>query len=413
MPIYAAAFFLPTSASIPFLLEDIYLRGGYRTVRDLEDMKAIKPAARKKGMMVYVQDIGKLYWVPAGVGGPNAFKEFDATEYVHFQSDGVVSVEDEDGEATLTIDKMRILPEISDEATHVLITEDGIPVWAKRNFVPDTTGATAGQAVVFDKDGNIVWSDVDGLPSADQAEKGDALILDADNKPIWGKVDGLPDTSQAQPGMAVALDENMEPVWKYVDGLPDAENATAGQVVMLDSDKKAIWGTVNGLPDITEDDDGKVLVVTGDNPNWAAYHAPSRQVQTIQFPIIVVSGTADIAVDVTSNTLVALGLALSDPDLLLEIHQSEDYSDTNPYMFRSSLIKLEDDGTTIIPVDPDGEEPVYPDAPAEVTVKEVYSRRFAILSASEQDRKLYMRLHNEGAVSVEPTLTLTYVPMEN
>ncbi len=81
-------------------------------------------------------------------------------------------------------------------------------------------------------------------------------------------------------------------------------------------------------------------------------------------------------------------------------------------MFRSSLIKLEDDGTTIIPVDPD--EPVDPDdPPMGVSAKEVYSRRFAILSASEQDRKLYMRLHNEGAVSVEPTLTLTYVPMEN
>lgn len=406
MPLYAAAFFLPTSVAIPYLLEDIYLRGGYRSVVDLEALNAIKPGTRKLGMMVYVQSEKKLYWNPKVLAGPAAFEVFDATEYVNFLSDGVISVEvDEDtGERTLTADPVRILPKITDEATHVLVTHEDQPVWAKKIFVPDLEGATSGQAVVLDDEGNVVWSDIDGLPDASEAEAGDALILDAEGKPIWGKFEGLPDTEGAEAGMALALDAGLKPVWRFVDGLPDASEAVAGQVVALNSEGKAEWKTVRGLP---EGEEGLVLTSTGAGAKWSDYHLPKRITKDFDFPTIVVNGHGSIAVEIESNSIIALEIKLNAPDLLLEIHQSSEMDDTNPYLFRSSMVSLEDDGVTRSPeAEGEGDE-------GSITVKETYSRRFAIFSSKERDNKIYMRIHNEGMVSVDPVLTLTYVPVED
>lgn len=69
MPIYATTFFLPASAGVPFLMEDIYFRGGYRTVTDEAARDAINMASRKPGMKVYVQSTGKTYTVQTGALG--------------------------------------------------------------------------------------------------------------------------------------------------------------------------------------------------------------------------------------------------------------------------------------------------------------------------------------------------------
>jgi hypothetical protein len=66
MPIYASSNYVPSSAGVPYLLEDNYLKGGYRTVPDTASRDAIHPAARKPGMRVYVQSIGITYTVLTG-----------------------------------------------------------------------------------------------------------------------------------------------------------------------------------------------------------------------------------------------------------------------------------------------------------------------------------------------------------
>lgn len=61
MPLTPTSFFLPASDAIPYLMEDKYLRGGYRSVVDNAARDAIHPAARKPGMQVYVAATGKTW----------------------------------------------------------------------------------------------------------------------------------------------------------------------------------------------------------------------------------------------------------------------------------------------------------------------------------------------------------------
>lgn len=370
MPLYAAAFFLPTSQSIPYLLEDVYLRGGFRTVATVDAMIAIKPASRKRGMMVYVQEDKTMYWIPGAIGGASAWHKWDATNYVNFKTDDVIYFDqNEDEEHRVNIRPERIVPVISeDEASHVLMNEDGMPVWVHKMFVPDVEGAKAGQAVVLDAEGNAVWGQVDGLPPTAGAPVGSSIILDAEGKAIWGKVQSLPGVDGKSQGMVLALDAELEPIWGYSSGLPSAEGVAAGSILMLE-------------------EDGAQWVDT-------ASVRPMRTVEHVDMSTVVVSGSSDVELQLNCTTAVMVQVALSHPDVLLEIHQTPDHTDSNPYKFRSSLAKLEDDGTTFLE-----------------DSTQVISRRYSIFSALEE-RKMYLRVHNEGEASAEVVVTIGYVPME-
>lgn len=370
MPLYAAAFFLPTSQSIPYLLEDVYLRGGFRTVATVDAMIAIKPASRKRGMMVYVQEDKTMYWIPGATGGAAAWHKWDATNYVNFKTDDVIYFDqNEDEEHRVNIRPERIVPVISeDEASHVLMNEDGMPVWVHKLFVPDIEGAIAGQAVVLDAEGKAVWGQVDGLPSAEGVAAGSSIILDAEGKAIWGRVQSLPDTEGKLQGMVLALDAELKPIWGYSSGLPSAEGI----------------------------EDGSVLILEGGKAKWAdsAAAQPTRIIENVNMTTLVVASSADNELQLNCTTAVLVQVAMSHPDLLLEIHQTPDFTDTNPYKFRSSMAKLEDDGITFLE-----------------DATQVISRRYSIFSALAE-RKMYLRVHNEGEVSAEVVVTIGYVPME-
>ena len=369
MPLYAAAFFLPTSKSIPFLLEDVYVRGGYRTVATIDDRNAIPVAGRKKGMMVFVQEDNTIYWIPDATRGIAAWHKWDASAYVDFLTDDIISIEDTEDGRKLKVDPLRVLPVVTeDEASHVLINVEGTPTWMNKTFVPDASTGTAGQAIVMDSEGNAVWGKVDGLPDIGDAPQGSSLILDAESKPVWGKVQALPDTEDKTPGMTLALDENLKPIWSFNSGMPDVTGVEAGSMLVVE-DGEAKW-------------------------KHGGQTQPSRVVEDVDMMTIVVAGTADKTLQLTGSTVTLVQVALSGPDLLLEIHQTEDYSDTNPYRFRSSLAKLEDDGVTILE-----------------DSTQVASRRYAIFSALA-DRNMYIRVANEGEVSADVIVTLGYVPME-
>lgn len=61
MPIAMAAYLLPSSPFIPYLLEDVYFKGGYRCVADITARDKIHRYAKKAGMKVYVQSEDKVY----------------------------------------------------------------------------------------------------------------------------------------------------------------------------------------------------------------------------------------------------------------------------------------------------------------------------------------------------------------
>jgi len=66
MALYLSSFLLPASAGVPFLLEDKYLRGGFRILSTIAERDAIPTAARKIGMRVLVADDNLIEYTLAG-----------------------------------------------------------------------------------------------------------------------------------------------------------------------------------------------------------------------------------------------------------------------------------------------------------------------------------------------------------
>lgn len=315
MPLYASAFFVPTSAGVPYILEDIYLRGGYRSVATIADRNAIKSAARKQGAICYVRENKTLYWLPDTVtSGDDAWKPFDVTRYVNFdwQSPLSLEVDEETGVHSVSIAAERTVPEILEEHEgFVLVATENGPVWVKLDALPDRTSAAAGMA----------------------------LILNAEKAPVWGAVKSLPETE----GVA----------------------------------------------------QGSSLILGPEGPAWGPAAARERAAADHPIGTVVVAGTAQQEITLPSRTVMLLRVAVSHPDLTLELHSSSAYDDTNPFTFESSSIKLEDDGVTVL----EGGGVVR-------------SRRYGFFAASTAEKKMYIKVINNGMDSADVVVSLTVLPME-
>lgn len=316
MPIYASAFFIPTSASIPYILEDVYLKGGYRSVATIAERDLIKTAARKQGMLCYVREDQNIYWLPdAVVAGAAAWKPFDVTKYVNFVWKDPLKMAVVDGKSEVSIDPKRIVPLIVDE-------QEGFVLFAG----PD----------------GPVWQEFDPLPSRANAQKGWALILDANKDLIWGPVTGLPPTDGVLEGSAVVLG-------------PDGPE----------------WGEVSG---------GNKL----------------RTMLSAGFFGVPADGTHVLAVDIPSASVMVVQLGVDVPDVLITIHSSSAYNDTNPYAFRSAHAMLEDDGTSVA-------------ENGDVSRQ----RRYALFAAADiANPKMYITATNEGNATADIHLSFTVLPLE-
>ena len=61
MPIRVTSFYLPVSPSLPYILEDVYVRGGFRSVATTAARDEIAAMAKKVGMLVYCEDVDKYF----------------------------------------------------------------------------------------------------------------------------------------------------------------------------------------------------------------------------------------------------------------------------------------------------------------------------------------------------------------
>lgn len=61
MPVMMSSYLLPLSPSLPFLVEDTYVKGGFRVVATFSDLGLIVAFAKKQGMLAYVTDEDKYY----------------------------------------------------------------------------------------------------------------------------------------------------------------------------------------------------------------------------------------------------------------------------------------------------------------------------------------------------------------
>jgi len=310
MPLYASGFFIPSSAGIPYILEDVYQKGGYRSVATVAERDAIKTAARKQGMLVYVREDNTLYEIPGTtLAGADAWKKFDARKYVGFDFKAPLAISEE---FEVSIDELRLVPEME--------------------------GVEKGKVLAVGENGSE-W--IDGLPAG--GTTGDAIVRNAEGAAVWAKVSGLPSTEGVDEGSALVVGE----------------------------DGNAKWGEAAG---------GK----------------RARSVLNSTYLNVGQGASVQNTIQVPSPTLMILKLSVDQPDITVELHSSPAYSDTNPYTFTSSNLKLEDDGITTFE---DGGE--------------VVSRRYGFWSAnSGGDNKVYVRITNAGQAHAAVALQMTVLPME-
>lgn len=82
MPVMLNSFLLPSNAALPFLVQDIHVKGGLRCVKTALERDAIRTAAKSSGMMVWVSDDKQMYqladnltdWEDAKLGNNLVFK---------------------------------------------------------------------------------------------------------------------------------------------------------------------------------------------------------------------------------------------------------------------------------------------------------------------------------------------------
>jgi hypothetical protein len=122
MPVRTTSFFIPSNAaSVPFLLEDIYFKGGMRSVGNAAARDAIVEYARKPGMLVVTADTNEIWQLQA-----------DSITYKLFKG----SV-DASGIAPISvlingdiqIDSNYILPQKGNIGDFLILDTDSVPIW--------------------------------------------------------------------------------------------------------------------------------------------------------------------------------------------------------------------------------------------------------------------------------------------
>lgn len=297
MPLYASAFFIPTSPGIPYILEDIYLRGSWRSVATIADRNAIKSAARKQGCVCYVREDQTIYWIPgSAVAGDDAWQPFDVTQYVNFALDNPLqmSIDEETGQRKLSLNPANVMP-----------------------------------AVPADSLGKVL------------------VAVEENQPPIWATFDGLPATDGQQANRVLALDEELKPIWTALNALPSAEGKPAGSALLLDAEGAPYWGNAAGLPPTTNAQSGDALLFNGEAFTWG--RPPRRRsTHTIDFDIPLADTIYRAPLDIPSASCMVIRFVVSHPNVRVELHASPQYDDANPYTFVSTAAKMEDDGTRIV-----------------------------------------------------------------
>lgn len=144
MPIYMNAFLLPTSPSLPFLLEDVYVKGGFRTVATDADLEKVHGFARKEGMMVYsieskiTYQLGadKKTWTPFKPGGEEV--EFNILDHVDTENPLMMT----------PVGKKQVISLMNSQK------------------IPPAPGA--GYTLVSDATGGLMWVDLSGAQNRGQ-----------------------------------------------------------------------------------------------------------------------------------------------------------------------------------------------------------------------------------------------------
>tara|TARA_B100000214_G_scaffold357534_2_gene317232 strand:+ start:35869 stop:36672 length:804 start_codon:yes stop_codon:yes gene_type:complete len=135
MPLSATSYFLPASSNVPFIIEDTYLKGGYRVFKTISDrdqwvQDAIGKSfnglieqfdARKEGQLAYVVEDAVIYKLTA---------DKETWEELKFGTDYQVEAPIQViGESTISIDPDRVVPVPGTPGQILGLDANKKPVW--------------------------------------------------------------------------------------------------------------------------------------------------------------------------------------------------------------------------------------------------------------------------------------------
>lgn len=142
MPVMMTSFLLPSNNSLPFLVQDIHLKGGLRCVKSVTDRDAIKSAARSAGMMVWVSDDKQMYQLTDDL---KTWEDAKLGNNLVFESPLQVT-QNANNEQVVTLEDSQLIPKADTAGLVLTSSVDGGLTWA--NFA-GSAGAGARLKVEY------------------------------------------------------------------------------------------------------------------------------------------------------------------------------------------------------------------------------------------------------------------------
>lgn len=149
MPISMSAFLLPSNTAVPFLVEDIYVKGGFQVKSTFAELAKIHPFAKKVGMLAYVIADDKIYKLQP-----------DKTNWEEFK----MGMSEED--VKKLIEGMDTGDKIGAELPILLTPVDKKQIISLHNSqkIPPSPGA--GYTLMSGPNGTLMWIDTSGQDNA-------------------------------------------------------------------------------------------------------------------------------------------------------------------------------------------------------------------------------------------------------
>lgn len=129
MPIVQTSYVVPSSPSIPYLVEDIYFKGGFRVVADAIARDAIKAQAKKVGMLVLTALDGKIWQLQEDKISWVEFKSGGGTQTLIGEAPISVKVN-----GNIVIDPQYVIPSGGETGDYIVKNIDGSPIWKPINL---------------------------------------------------------------------------------------------------------------------------------------------------------------------------------------------------------------------------------------------------------------------------------------
>lgn len=204
MPLYPTSFFIPP-AGVPFIVEDKYVRGGYRVAANVAERDAIAVAGRKQGMLVRCMDDNTI-WELVGGTSNTSWRAFDATKYIKLgaplildSNDGSIKLDlggmfQVDGDGKLVIDMTNLFGDSlkeffgadADDDQKVIVYNHATGTFILKTVVSGGGGTTytgtkpitvQGTEISFDFQ-NFLETSLVAYLNATVADEGKALVYD-------------------------------------------------------------------------------------------------------------------------------------------------------------------------------------------------------------------------------------------